>query len=39
MYRKFIPNTKRARRAFTKSADYTKAVNLGRNHPRGGIRF
>lgn len=37
--RRRIRNVNRDKRIFSKTADKTKAVNLGRKSPRGGIRF
>ena len=37
--RKRVRSVNRDKKIFSKTADKTKAVNLGRKSPRGGIRF
>lgn len=37
--RKPIRRIGKDKKVFSKTADKTKAVNLGRKSPRGGIRF
>lgn len=37
--RKRVRSVRKDKRIFSKTADKTKAVNLGRKSPRGGIRF
>lgn len=37
--RKPIKNVRKDKKVFSNTADKTKAVNLGRKAPRGGIRF
>lgn len=37
--KKPIKNVRKDKKIFSKTADKTKAVNLGRKSPRGGKRF
>ena len=37
--RKRVTNVRKDKKVFSKTADRTRAVNLGRKSPRGGIRF
>ena len=37
--RRRVRSVRKDKRIFSKTADRTRAVNLGRKSPRGGIRF